>query len=178
MAIGKGDVPPQKALADLEKHGRDGFRAVCSLLLVGHHHYRTWELLRVTYRPGEEKHLLELAEETLPGYGTWSALEGLGVTKSKKARTYLLDRLAKEENSGLFMSAAQGLAHLGEKKAVPIVAEKLLSFERGWSGVERHLVTVLFRIGGKEARRALEGYAKDERAKHADMARRFLEQMK
>jgi hypothetical protein len=176
--IGKGDVSANQALDELAKHGSDGFKAVCTLLLVGHHHYRTWQLFRATYRHGDEKILLELAEETLPGFGTWSALEGLGATDAAKARTYLLARLKREKGSGLFMSAAQGLAHLGERRAVPVIAERLLAFEPAWSGVERHLVTCLGRLGGPEARRALERYAKDERAKGAATAQMWLKNMK
>lgn len=176
--LGKGDVPERKALDDLAKFEGIGFRAVCALLTVGHHHYRTSELLRVTYQPGDEKLLLDLAEEDLPGWGSWGVLEGLGVTKSKKARKYLLGRLARETDSGLFMSTAQGLAHLGEREAVPTVAARLLAFDPQWGGVQRHLVVVLGRIGGPEACTALERYAADERAKHAEMARRFLEQLK
>jgi hypothetical protein len=172
-ALGKGDRPAEQALAELAKLKGDGFRATCALLLVGHHHYRTWELIRATFRSGDEKLLLELCEEDLPALATWSALEGLGATGCAKGRAYLLDRLAKEKDLGLFMSAAQGLAHMGERKAVPLVAKRLFEAE----GVEVHLVLVLGRLGGPDARKALEAYVQDARARHVGVARRCLEQL-
>ena len=45
----------------LEEYGSEGFRAVCVLLETGHVHYRTWKLLEVTWRPGDECHLIALA---------------------------------------------------------------------------------------------------------------------
>lgn len=174
--LGKGEVPPQQALDDLAKLGPVGFRAVCALVAAGHTHYRTWQLMQATYEKGDEDLLLALAEEDLPGYAVWSVLEGLGATGSAKGRAYLLERIAREQDAGCFMAAAQGLAHLGEQRAVPVIGERLLAFEPGWSGVEGHLVSALGRISGPEAREILERYAADERAKQAAMARRFLAQ--
>jgi len=157
----------------LGKKGEDGFRASCALLLVGHHHYRTSELFKATYRPGLESMLIELAGEPLPRLAGWSVLQALGATGAEPAREYLLKRLAREEDLGLFMSAARGLAKLGERAAVPIVAKRLI----GSAGVETYLIGALGQIGGPEARKALEAYIADERAKHADAAREWLKRM-
>jgi hypothetical protein len=168
-----GDEGKRKALSAF---GSEGFRAVCALIEVGHHHYRTEELLRDTYRKGDEKHLLELAAmDDLPNFGSWTVLRGLGVTQSKKARKCLLAVLEAREDAGLFMSAAKGLAHMKEKKAVKPIGDQLLKFEDPYSGVERHLVGALADIGDRSCVRYFEAYGKDERARHADIAISSLE---
>ena len=67
----------------------EGFRALCVLIEVGKGHYRTENLLRLTYHKGDEQYLIALAGMNLPNFGTWTALKGLGATDSKKARQYL-----------------------------------------------------------------------------------------
>jgi hypothetical protein len=97
-----------------------------------------------------------LAErQTLPNFGLWSVLEGLGVADTPAVRVYLLQRLAREDDAGLFMATAAGLARLREAKAVPRIAAVLLERRQGWQGVEPHLADSLRRLGGPEAEAAL-----------------------
>ena len=172
--LGKGDVPAPRAIAKLAAFGSEGFRATCVLIEVGRHHYRTHELLRATYHKGDEELLIALAARDLPSWGTWSALEGLGVTGSKAARKYLLGRLENERDAGLFMSSAKGLAHMKEKRAVKPVGEQLLKFEEGWAGVAPHLVRVLGDIGDRQAAEYLMRYCLDDRAAQAVLAESYL----
>ena len=98
-------------MARLAGFGSEGFRAVCALIEVGPHHYRTVELLQLTYRPGDERHLLVLAKKDgLPNFASWSVLEGLGVADTDAVRTFLLDVLRHDDDAGEFMAAAKGLA--------------------------------------------------------------------
>ncbi|MHC4341595.1 MAG: hypothetical protein ACYSX0_15465, partial [Planctomycetota bacterium] len=173
--LGGGDLRKRNSLATF---GSEGFRAVCALIEVGHHHYRTEELLKATYRKGDEKHLLDLAAMgDLPNFGSWTVLRGLGVTQSKKARKYLLGVLETKKDAGLFMSAAKGLAHMKEKRAVKPVGEQLVKCEELYAGVERHLIGVLSDIGDRSCVRYLEAYGKDARARHPDLAISHLERI-
>jgi hypothetical protein len=172
--IGKGDVPRDKAMAALTGFESQGFRAMCALLCVGHVHYRTSDLLAATYQEGDEQHLLALAEKDLPNYAGMTVLEGLGRTGSDAAREYLVERIKKEKDPGLFTWTARGLAHLKEGKVVPPVGEQLLRFDKAWAGLERYLVEVLCTVGGVEAEEVLRRYVGDPRAKCADAARRGM----
>jgi len=151
-----GGLEPAAAGDALAKYGDEGFRALCALIESGIAHYRTPDLLARCWRPGAEAQLLVLAErQTLPNFGLWSVLEGLGVADTPAVRDYLLRRLAREDDAGLFMATAAGLARLREAKAVPRIAAVLLEQRQGWKGVEPHLAQSLESLGGDEATAAV-----------------------
>jgi hypothetical protein len=82
-------------------------------------------------------------------------------------RRYLLDRLERERDAGLFLCAAEALASLEERRGVAAVAKRILAFEEGWGGVEPHLLHALARMGGDEAAPHLARFLADERAKES-----------
>ena len=165
-------------LRALTRFESEGFRALCVLLEVGHHHYRTAELLAATYRPGDERHLLALARKAdLPNYASWSVRDGLGVADTDEVCAFLLEELRTSEDAGEFMSAAQGLARVGEKRAVRPIGRRLVEFRTGWSGVEPHLLSALGKLGGAGAVRVLERYALDERATNTALALSLLKKL-
>ena len=136
-----------------------------ALIRSGKGHWRTWMLVKVTKGPGDEKKLMALADgPALPGYGHWTALSSLGVFDTKAVRAYLLERIAKERDAGLYMSAAQALGRLREPRAHEPVAKQLMAFEAGWSGVQGHLLGALYQINHDKLPAALEAFATDERA--------------
>jgi hypothetical protein len=152
-------LDPAAAREALAKTGSEGFRALCVLLELGHHHYRTAELLARTRAPGDEKLLLALAErDDLPNFASWSVLEALGTADTPEVRAYLHARLADEDDAGQFMAASMGLARLRDQTAVAAIANRLLERREGWSGVAPYLVTALRTIGGAEAKKALAEY--------------------
>ncbi|MEM6671477.1 MAG: hypothetical protein AAF726_01455 [Planctomycetota bacterium] len=170
-------IPPG-AVERLGRFESEGFRAVCVLLDAGKTHYRTVDLLAATWQPGDESHLLELAAgPELPNFASWAVLEGLGVADTPRVRRALLERLELEENAGLYMASAKGLARLRETKAVALIGDRLLEAREGWSGVAPHLVIALRTIGGSEAREMLERIADvgDERTRV--LAENALQQM-
>ena len=147
----------------LAKTGSEGFRALCILIDLGHHHYRTPDLLALCWAKGDEQRLLELAaRDDLPNLASWSVLEGLAVADTKDVRDYLLSRLHSEKDAGLFMAAAKGLARLRDERAVPLIGERLLARREGWQGVAPHLVTALERIGGEAAQTVLAEFRKEK----------------
>ncbi len=154
----------------------EGFRAVCALLEVGHSHYRTWELLKASWRPGDERHLLALASgPDLPNYAMWTVIEGLGVADTPAVRSYLLKRLADEQDAGRFMAAAKGLAHLGAREAAAAIGDRVLEYREQWSGVEPYLITALAELGGPDAIDRLEKIAASERTADRPAAAKALE---
>jgi outer membrane protein assembly factor BamB len=172
--VGRGDR--QETMAALEKHGPHAFPAVVALVTAGKNHYRMVDLLAATWRPGDERLLLELAEgPALPEFGLWSVLEGLGVADTKEVRDYLAGRLEREEDAGLFFCAARGLARLKDPRGVAPVAKRLLEFGEGWSGVEGYLLTSLVEMDGKTAAPHVEQYLADLRSRHVGMALRSLD---
>jgi hypothetical protein len=145
----------------LAKHGSEGFRALCVLLQVGHHHVRTPDLLALVWSPGDEARLLELAVRTdLPNSAACSVLEGLAVADTTAVREYLRTRLQAETDAGRFTAAAKGLARLRDTGAVPLIGARLLERRAGWQGAAPDLVTALQRIGGDAAQRIVAQYGK------------------
>ena len=158
--------------------GSEGFRAVVAMLEVGHAHYRSWELLRATWRPGDERHLLALASgPDLPNFASWAVLRGLGVADTPEVRSYLPKRLAEEQDAGLYMSVAAGLAELGARGAIAPIGARVLEFRDGWSGVQDHLVSALLQLGGAEAAAAIEAIASDARCTEPGRALRALDEI-
>lgn len=158
-----------RTLAELREFGSEGYRALCVCIETGVHNAFTWRLLQATWQRGDEDLLLELARRPpLPDYGSWAVLQGLGVSDTPAVRACLLERLETEEDPGLFMSAALGLALLRERAAVEPIVRRALRFENGWSGVEPQLLGALVQIQGKEATAHLRAYLGDERARAVD----------
>jgi hypothetical protein len=148
------------ALEKLRPFASEGFRAVCVLLEVGHSHYRTWEMLQATWRPGDERALLALASgPELPNYASWVVLQGLGVADTPAVRAMLLERLRTETDAGLFMSAADGIALLGAQEGAAAIGDRVLEFRKDWAGVEPHLIAALAKLGGAVAIERLEKIA-------------------
>ncbi|MCA8973209.1 MAG: hypothetical protein KDC98_00735, partial [Planctomycetes bacterium] len=132
------------ALQKLGEFGSEGFRAACVLLESGTSHHRSFEMLKATWHPGDERHLIALASgPALPNFASWTVLRGLGVADTPAVRALLLQRLATETDAGLFMSAAQGLAMLGAKEAAAAIGDRVLEFRSAWSGVESYLIAAL-----------------------------------
>ncbi|MHC4469817.1 MAG: FG-GAP-like repeat-containing protein [Planctomycetota bacterium] len=166
---------PQAALEKVAKLGRKGFAAACLLIETGHGGTFTVPILERTWEEGREWMLLALCErKSLPNYGLWTALNGLGVADTKEVRAYLLDRIERERGAGLFMCAAQALGRLKEPKATETVAIRILEFKEGWSGVEVHLLSALPGMGGREANPWLARYLADARGKHVVTALRSI----
>lgn len=166
------------AAARLAARGSEGFRAVCAMIEVGHSHFRTWQLLRATWRPGDERHLLALAaRDDLPGFGSWSALEGLSCADTPAVRAFLQELLPVETDPGRFMAAAAALAHLGVREAVDDIAAAVLAFRPEWAGVAPHLIASLAELGGEAAVRQLEAIGRDQRCAHAAAVLAALERL-
>ncbi|MHC4493696.1 MAG: hypothetical protein ACYTDU_19005 [Planctomycetota bacterium] len=161
-----GGATEENALARLKTLGRDGFAAVLCLLEGGKSHYRTDRLLHATYYPGAEKEMIELADgPPLPNYASWALLRGLAAADTPAMRTYLLQRIEREKDPGLYMSAAGALGKLKEGRAMAAVAAQVMRFEERWSGVESHLLNALAQMGGEDAAPHLVRFLTDERAK-------------
>lgn len=166
------------ALAKFSARGSEGFRAVCTLLEVGHVHVHTWRLLQATWRPGDERHLLALASgDELPNFASWVVLEGLAVADTAEVRAYLHERLAKETDAGLYMSTAVALARLGAREAIPAIGARLREFRPDWAGVEPHLLGALATFGGQEAAQELEAIGRDAACKDVDRVLTLLERL-
>jgi hypothetical protein len=166
------------ALAKFTARGSEGFRAACALLEVGHAHFRTWQLCKATWQPGDERHLLALASgDELPNQASWCVLESLGAADTVEVRAYLLKRLEQEQDAGLFMSAAAGLAHLGAREAVPVIGARLREVRAEWQGVAPHLISSLAELGGAEAVQQLEALGRDERCRDVAHVLRVLDQL-
>lgn len=156
-----GGVRPDDArLTAFRARGSEGFRAVCAMLDVGHAHARTVELLRPTWRPGDERHLLALAGgPELPNYAMWIVLHGLGACDTPEVRAWLAQRLAGEGDAGRYMSVASALADLGARDAIPAIGARVREFRADWAGVQPHLLAALVELGGAEAVKELEAIA-------------------
>ncbi|MCU0863235.1 MAG: hypothetical protein MUC36_05560 [Planctomycetes bacterium] len=158
LLAGRGD----ERIAAFATRGSEGFRAVCALLEVGHAHVHTTRLLQLTWRPGDERHLLALASgPNLPNYATWIVLRGLGTADTAEVRAYLQQRLAQEPDAGCCMSIAQALAQLGVREAIAPIAARVRAFEPGWAGVMPYLIESLEQLGGDDAIAALEAIGLD-----------------
>jgi hypothetical protein len=159
--LGVPDLDPAACRAALKQSGSEAFRALCVLLELGHHHFRTADLLALAWQAGDEARLLELAAGApLPNHASWSVLDGLGAADTKAVREYLHQRLQEETDAGLFMSAAKGLARLHDQEAVATIGARLLERRDGWQGVAPHLVAALQQIGGEAAGKMLAEYDK------------------
>ncbi len=175
---GAPEVPPD-AMDRLITFGSEGFRAACVLIECGQVHYRTHELLAATWHPGDERILLALAAgPALPKFGDWAVLRGLGVADTPVVRRYLLTRLAREQDAGLFMSAAQGLAMLGERDVARMIGERILEFRDGWGGVAPPLVVALEQLGGERAEEYLDEIAEADVAGISEHAVAALQRMR
>jgi hypothetical protein len=159
--LGTEGLVPAECRDALAKTGSEGFRALCILLQLGHHHYRTPDLLALCWKKGDEQRLLELASATdLPHFAAWSVLEGLAAADTAQVRDYLLSRLRTETDAGLFLAAAKGLSRLREQRAVALIGDRLLERREGWQGVAPQLETALEGIGGEAAKKVLAAYRK------------------
>jgi hypothetical protein len=94
-------------------------------------------------------------------------LEGLGAADTVEVRAYLQQRLRDEQDAGLYMATAAGLAHLGVREAIAPIAARVREFRNDWQGVEPHLVAALAEFGGAEAVKELEAIGSDPRCKDA-----------
>jgi len=178
-AVAANVYPPNKQLVDaLGEHGKHSFEATCLLIETGHAHTQTVQLLRATYRAGDEKRLRALVDgPDLPNYGKWTALRGLGLADTKETRSYLLGRLGREKDAGYFMSIAEALAMLKEARATEIIAMQVLEFEPLWSGVEPYLLASLEKLGGRTAISCFVKYLEDTRGKNFVTALRYLQKL-
>ena len=177
-ALLKSEPDSDAKLAKLGKFGSEGFRAACVLLEAGNSHWQSWRMLQVTWRPGDEKHLIALASgDPLANYASWAVLEGLGVADTPQVRALLLKRLETEQDAGLYMATTKGLAHLGAKEAVAPVSARLLEYRDAWSGVAPHLIRSLATIGGPQSRACLQKVAASDHKELAKVARSALERM-
>ncbi|MHC5011765.1 MAG: FG-GAP repeat domain-containing protein, partial [Planctomycetota bacterium] len=110
--------------------------------------------------------LMTLARgEPLPNSASWAVLEGLGYSDTEDTRLYLLGRLDREEDAGLYMAAALGLARLRESRAADRIGRRVLEFRELWSGVEPYLLGALEATGGKAAAPHFAAYLLDPRAR-------------
>ncbi|MFO1076293.1 MAG: hypothetical protein U1E73_01040 [Planctomycetota bacterium] len=169
-----GDVPAD-AMAKLAAAKSEGFRAVCVLLECGHTHFRTVDLLRATWQPGDERHLIALASgPELPNYASWSVWRGLACADTPAVRKLLRDRFAAEEDAGIYMSVAGALAALGVHEVSQAIGDRVLEFRPGWVGVEPHLIDALGHLGDDKAIAALREIAGDPKCRNAAAAKAWL----
>jgi RNA polymerase sigma-70 factor (ECF subfamily) len=151
------DDDAREALKELESHGEEGFRAILALLRSGRDGIWFERLLRETWRPGFEVHLMAFSRDpAVHTFGRWPALKALGAADTAGVRRFLLDLVATETDPGLFMSAADALGDLKEAAGATDVGEKLR--RPGWEGVRPHLLGALGGMGGAEAKRILLEY--------------------
>ena len=141
------------------------FDAILGLIRRGEGHWRTHLLIAATKSAGDEAKLMELAGgPALPRYGRWVAFQGLGHFDTPQVRAWLLERLTRQPDAGLFMSASQALARLREAQAHAPIARQVLAFESNWSGVEGHLLEALYAIAHPGLGATLDAYARNEHA--------------
>ena len=120
-----GDVPPA-LLDELRRHGALGFRAVVTLLRSDLNGSWFAELAGATWSPGLESLLIETAEDaSLHAWSRWSALDCLGRADAPASRDYLVERLSRETDAGLFFSASKALAALKDPRAAATVASRI-----------------------------------------------------
>lgn len=161
-----------KALAAYKQHGAEGFRALCLLLQLGHHHYRSKHLLTATWDPRERARLFGLTRaRPLPHYGDWTLLDVLGLDRAAATRTFLFQALRSAPDGGVFAHAALGLARQGSDTAVPEVVKRLCANAPRDRGVAHLLIRALERFGGEAAKAGLLRYAALPDASRADLAK-------
>jgi hypothetical protein len=120
-----GNVPPH-FLDALRAQGPDGFRAVVALLRGDLNGSWIRDLARVGWAPGLESLLVETADDgSRHIWSRWSALDCLGVADSQASRDYLVARLGRETDAGLFFSASRALANLKDARAATAVAARI-----------------------------------------------------
>lgn len=160
------DEEAREALKELGGHGEEGYLAVLALLRGGREGAWFERLLKETWSPGYEIHLIAAAADPqMPIYGRYTALDAMGGADTPETRRFLLELVRESEDVGLFYNAAGALGELHESAAARDVADKLL--RPGWEGVQAHLLTALGGMGGPEAERVLLEYlANPEAGEH------------
>jgi len=94
-------------------------------------------------------------------YSRGAAIGSLRLADPPRVRDYLLRRLEKERDPGLFYQTALTLGALEEPAGARYVDDRIRG--PGWSGVRRYVFIGLAGMGGEEARRVLEEIVRDPR---------------
>ena len=155
-----GRVGPE-ALEALRARGEDGFRAIVAILRGGVSASWIRDLVSVAWSPGQERVLIQLAEDPKVGVNPrGAALDSLSKADSQSTRDYLVERLSRETNAVLFWTAAGALAALHEPRGLEPVAAKIGRKE--WvEPIRRDFFPYLVDMDPQAARRVLEGYLHD-----------------
>jgi hypothetical protein len=154
---GKGS--PAEAAKRIVEAGPDGFRAVVALIRAG---YRaTWnrDLLRATYAPGLESHLLDLAREPDAERTRGSGYRSLAVADTEEVREFLVRAAGRETDPGALWGAAEALGDLHEPRGAAPLEGRFSG--PGFSGVRPHILEALGRMGGEDAKRILVAHLRD-----------------
>ncbi|MHC4133950.1 MAG: HEAT repeat domain-containing protein [Planctomycetota bacterium] len=160
---GRLELEAHKVLTELKAQGEEGYLAVLALLRGGEYGIYYTRMLKETWAPGWERHLLGLVGDAeVTPLSRSSALAGLGVVDTPEVRRFLLDYLERAEDPGLFHGAANALGTLGETEGARHVRDKL--HRRGWEGRRPHLLVALGSMGGDEAKRVILEYLDDPRS--------------
>jgi hypothetical protein len=163
---GRLELEAHKLLTELKAQGEEGYLAVLALLRGGEYGLYYQRMLKETWAPGRERHLLDLVGDAdVTTLSRSSALEGLGAVDTPEVRRFLLDYLERAEDPGLFHGAANALGTLGEPEGARHVRDKL--HRRGWEGLRPHLFVALGNMGGDEAKQVILEYLDDPRSNSA-----------
>ena len=125
----------------------------------------TWfsPIVKATWTPGLEKHLLGLVDdESVHKWSRWSALRSLGDTDTPEVRDYLVARLERERDAGLYMCTAEALGFLKEPRGAHFVDDRIMG--PMWSGVRGHILHATGRMGGPDASAFLVRYLRTPNA--------------
>lgn len=168
--------PSTENLDRLARHGIDGFRALVALLRGGVQgrfdiqFQRAW----TPAAAGQERALIETAEsEAVHVWSRWAALSALGVTDSAAAREYVVARLRRETDPGLFMCAARAAGELCEDRALPDLLRGMRT-KRWTTQVRQEVFCAAVRAAGERARDILVDYLREPDADLLGTALYFL----
>jgi len=160
---GRLELEAHKVLTELKAQGEEGYLAVLALLRGGEYGLYYTRMLKETWAPGWERHLMDLVGDAeVTSLSRSSALAGLGAVDTPHVRRFLLDYLERAEDPELFHGAANALGTLGEPEGARHVRDKL--HRRGWEGLRPHLFVALGLMGGDEAKRVILEYLDDPRS--------------
>lgn len=158
-----GDASPEN-LTRLSGHGAAGFRALVAMLRGGVSGTSLDALFERSWTPaaaGQEKALIETADaENVHKWSRWTALRALGFTDTPAAREYVVARLQRETDAGLFMSAAKAAGHLKETRALPDLRKAMRN--RDWGEpVRREIIFAAVQAAADRARDVLVDYLRE-----------------
>jgi hypothetical protein len=142
-------------LARLRPHGDDVVRAVVAIAGAGGGHASLPQMVSELKAPGGARLLLDLIAREERGAATLiTALPGYD---SPEVRTYLVDRIARETDAGIYWHLATALGALREPRGAEVMRIAQFSGPT-FGGVRGYILSTIAQMGGPRALQLLEEY--------------------